>query len=170
MTMFSRHDKPAEKTATDPANAGKPVTPEPPRHQATAQPMARPASPAPQSLGVSVIGKAVKITGQIESTEDVQIDGQVEGDVRGVNVTVGADAKVKGTVYGEAVQLSGTVEGKIEAKKVKLTGTAHMEGDVIHADIQIESGAYIDGHCRPEYGKTDGQKKPVLAVAEKTSS
>lgn len=173
MTMFSRHDKPAEKTATTtPAPNGAAPAAEPARAQATAQPIARtaPAPAAMSSSGVSVIGKAVKITGQIESTEDVQIDGQVEGDVRGVNVKVGAGAKVKGSVYGEAVELAGTVEGKIEAKRVKLTGTAHMDGDVIHSDIQIESGAYLDGHCRPEFGKTQGgYKMASVATDNKTS-
>ena len=53
----------------------------------------------------SVISKALKITGQLESTEDIQIDGEIEGDVRGVGVKIGQNAKVKGTVYGEDVEL-----------------------------------------------------------------
>jgi cytoskeletal protein CcmA (bactofilin family) len=110
----------------------------------------------------SVISKALKITGQLESTENIQIDGEVEGDVRGVNVKVGQGAKVKGTVSGDEVELAGTVEGKIEAKKVLLTGTAHMSGDVVHQDIRIESGAFIDGHCRPELGKAAA--KPAQAT------
>ena len=119
----------------------------------------------------SVISKALKITGQLESTENIQIDGQIDGDVRGVNVKVGNGAKVKGTVYGEEVELAGTVEGKVEAKKVVLTGTAHMSGDVVHQDITIQSGAHIDGHCKPDYGKTALKTQPTLkAVAgtEKT--
>jgi cytoskeletal protein CcmA (bactofilin family) len=111
-------------------------------------------------MTTSVISKALKVTGQLESTENIQIDGEVEGDVRGVCVKVGQGAKVKGTVSGEEVELAGTVDGKIEAKKVLLTGTAHMSGDVVHQDIRIESGAFIDGHCRPEAGKA----KPVQAA------
>ncbi len=42
---------------------------------------------------VSVISKALKITGQLESSEDIQIDGTVEGDVRAVSVTVGNGAQ-----------------------------------------------------------------------------
>jgi cytoskeletal protein CcmA (bactofilin family) len=83
-------------------------------------------------------------------------------------VKVGQNARVKGTVYGDEVELSGTVNGKIEARKVVLTGTAHMSGDVIHQDIRIDSGAFIDGHCRPEYGKGDGKahavSKPVVGT------
>jgi cytoskeletal protein CcmA (bactofilin family) len=106
--------------------------------------VAKPAGPA-----VSVISKALKITGQLESTEDIQIDGEVDGDVHGTSVIVGQDAKVKGSVYAEIVELSGKIDGKIEAKKVVLTSTAQMHGDVIHQNIQIDSGAFIDGHCRP---------------------
>lgn len=118
----------------------------------------------------SVISKALKITGELESTEDIQIDGQIEGDVRGVGVKIGQNAKVKGTVYGEEVELAGTIEGKIEAKKVILTGTARMSGDVSHQDIKIESGAFIDGHLKPDFAKSAASKpaiapfKPVASV------
>ena len=116
----------------------------------------------------SVISKALKITGQLESTEDIQIDGEIDGDVRGVGVKIGQNAKVKGTVYGEEVELAGAIEGKIEAKKVILTGTARMTGDVVHQDIRIESGAYVSGNLKPEIGKSD--TKPALKPMAHTSS
>ena len=103
----------------------------------------------------SVISKALKITGELESTEDIQIDGQIDGDVRGVGVKIGQHAKVKGTVYGEEVELAGTIEGKIESKNVILTNTARMSGDILHQDIKIESGAYISGNLKPESGKSE---------------
>jgi cytoskeletal protein CcmA (bactofilin family) len=117
-----------------------------------------------------VISKALKITGQLESTEDIQVDGEVDGDVRGVLVKIGSNAKVKGTVYGDEVELAGTIDGKIEAKKVVLTSTAHMSGDIIHQEIKIELGAYIDGHCRPEFGKATNKSahaspKPAAAAS-----
>jgi len=111
----------------------------------------------------SVISKALKITGELESTEDIQIDGQIEGDVRGVGVKIGQNAKVKGTVYGDDVELAGTVEGKIEAKKVLIAGTARMTGDIWHQDIKVESGAYINGSLKPELGKTDTKPVPKPA-------
>lgn len=116
----------------------------------------RPASPA-QPMMTSVISKALKITGQLESSENIQIDGQIDGDVRGVSVKVGPGARVKGTVSGDEVELSGSIEGKIEAKKVILTSTARMSGDVVHQDVRMKSGAYIDGHLKPE-----SAAKPVL--------
>ena len=150
MTMFTRNDK--EPT-------GKPMTSD--RHDAPAAAPAdaRPSTPRPApppasaSPSMSVISKALKITGQLESTEDIQIEGEVEGDVRAANVKVGANARVKGTVYGDQVEIAGSVDGRIEARRVVLTATAHMSGDVVHQDIKIDSGAFIDGHCKPEFGK-----------------
>ena len=115
----------------------------------------------------SVISKALKITGELESTEDIQIDGQIEGDVRGVGVKIGQNARVKGTVYGDEVELAGTIEGRIESKKVVLAGTARMTGDILHQDIKIESGAFISGSLKPEYGKSDSKPtlKPVASGA-----
>lgn len=119
----------------------------------------------------SVISKALKITGQLESTENIQVDGHIDGDVRGVSVKIGNGAKVKGTVSGEEVEVAGTIEGKIEAKKVILTSTAHMSGDVVHQDITIQSGAHIDGHCKPDFGKTAAKgPQPVLKAVAGTSS
>jgi len=159
MSVFNRTDnKPNETTpgATVPppgATSAYTATPEVKKPQAVVQPMTSSVSAA-SGGGVSVISKALKITGQLESTEDIRIDGEVNGDVRAVSVTVGNNAKVKGNVYGESVELAGTVEGKIEAKKVVLNGTARMTGDVVHQDIKIESGAFIDGHLKPEFGKS----------------
>ncbi len=116
----------------------------------------------------SVISKALKITGELESTEDIQIDGQIDGDVRGVGVKIGQNAKVKGTVYGDEVELAGTVEGRIESKRVILSGTARMTGDIWHQDIKIESGAYINGSLKPELGKSDA--KPVSKPAPATAA
>ena len=119
----------------------------------------------------SVISKALKITGQLESTEDIQIDGEIDGDVRGVGVKIGQHAKVKGTVYGDEVELAGAIEGKIEAKKVILTGTARMTGDVVHQDIKIESGAYVSGNLKPESAKSDAKPalKPVASSGASAS-
>ncbi|HEX2760467.1 MAG TPA: polymer-forming cytoskeletal protein [Rhizomicrobium sp.] len=116
----------------------------------------------------SVISKALKITGQLESTEDIQIDGQIDGDVRGVGVKIGQNARVKGSVYGDEVELAGTIEGKIESKKVILTATAHMTGDVVHQEIKIESGAYIAGNLKPDLGKSAA--RPVVKPVSVSSS
>jgi hypothetical protein len=77
MTMFNRNDKPNETTPAT-TTVPPPGTPTP----AAAAPevkrpqtMAQPISTSTSTGGVSVISKALKITGQLESTEDIRIDG-----------------------------------------------------------------------------------------------
>ena len=165
MTMFSRNEKtPEPATASKPVASATPINTAPPAPQPAAVETRRAPAPVAVSNGppsVSVISKALKITGQLESTEDIHIEGEVDGDIRGRGVKIGQNAKVKGTVYGEEIEVAGTVLGKVEARKVLIASTGHMSGDVIHQDIRIDSGAYIDGHCRPEYGKPDGRAHAI---------
>jgi len=187
MNLFNRNDKTGEtrqqtQTPAQPqptAPQAQAQQPQPRAESVAAKPAAPPPvpTPAPQTPSAktgapmaSVISKALKITGQLESTEDIQIDGQIEGDVRGVGVKIGQNAKVKGTVYGDEVELSGSIEGKIEAKKVVLNGTARMTGDIVHQEIKVEAGAYISGTLTPELGKSDSKPalKPVATSASVT--
>ena len=150
--MFTR-DKAAEGPATSPVKevelpprtqeqaSHSPIQARQPDH--VAPPRTRPAAEP------SRISSALKVTGQLESDEDIQIDGDIEGDIRARKVIIGAGATVKGTIFGEDVEVSGTVTGKIEATSVVLSKSARVSGDVIHKALQIEKGAYVDGHCRP---------------------
>jgi cytoskeletal protein CcmA (bactofilin family) len=182
MSLFNRNDKSGDVPSQPQTDPPKAVQPSPQHSSAppaaesvAAKPAVQPTAtvkptPAPTRTGVSmasVISKALKITGELESTEDIQVDGQIDGDVRGVGVKIGQNAKVKGTVYGDEVELAGTVEGRIESKKVILAGTARMTGDICHQDIKIESGAYINGSLKPEMGKpeTKPASKPAAATA-----
>ena len=185
MNLFNRNDRPGDKpgVSIEPplkeAPKREPPRPEPPEiivaakpaepEKAAATPTAAPSTRTGERMG-SVISKALKITGELESTEDIQIDGTIDGDVRGVGVKIGQNAKVKGTVYGDEVELAGTVEGRIESKKVTLAGTARMTGDVFHQDIKIESGAYINGSLKPEMGKPDTRAEARPAAAKPASA
>jgi cytoskeletal protein CcmA (bactofilin family) len=169
MSMFSRTDKMHDSYAVGAAQREKGEPPTPTAVEAARQPA------APQGRTLSVISKSLKITGELRSTEDIQVDGEVDGDVRGAIVKIGSNARIKGTVYAQEVELAGTIDGKIEAKKVVLTGTAHMSGDIIHQEIRIELGAFIDGYCRPEYGKATNKNaapflKPVAAAPEQVAA
>jgi cytoskeletal protein CcmA (bactofilin family) len=189
MTLFNRNDKagdPRSQPPTPQPSLAKMESPAPkpevksaeskPAEPPLAVAIAKPSSistSTPSKTGASmasVISKALKITGELESTEDIQIDGQIEGDVRGVGVKIGQNARVKGTVYGDEVELAGTIEGRIESKKVILAGTARMTGDVWHQEIKIESGAYISGNLKPDLGKGEGKPAHKPASVTPTAS
>jgi cytoskeletal protein CcmA (bactofilin family) len=136
-------------------NGSNPPTTEPVKDASYAT-----ARPLPQALGTprayagpSIISAALTVIGRLECAGDIQIDGKVEGDIRGQAVRIGSAATVKGTVHGELVELSGKLEGKIEARSAILGKTAHMAGDIVHQSLQIEEGAYFNGNSRPQNGK-----------------
>ena len=145
-------------------NAGstQPIVPDPVKEPAPMPvPNAAPSTHARAPLGSprtyagpSIISAALVVVGRLESAGDIQIDGKVEGDIRGQAVRIGNTAVVKGTVTGELVELSGTLEGKIEARSAVLQRTARMTGDIVHQSLQIEEGSYFSGSSRPSYGKS----------------
>jgi cytoskeletal protein CcmA (bactofilin family) len=106
-------------------------------------------SPAPAATKAkppaSTLATALHITGNIKTTGDIQIEGQVDGDIRAHLLTVGEGSTVKGEVVADDVVVHGRVVGRVRGLKVRLTATARVEGDIIHKTIAIESGAHFEG-------------------------
>ncbi len=109
----------------------------PPRPQEAQAPKAKP--PA------SILSSDLTIKGNLKSTGDIQIEGNVEGDIRAHLLTVGETAVVTGEVMADDVVVNGHVIGRVRGLKVRLTSTARVEGDIIHKTIAIESGAHFEG-------------------------
>ena len=102
------------------------------------------------------------ISGTLASHGDVQIDGQVEGDVRCIGLVIGDKAEVQGEIYAEDVTVRGKVVGRIRARKVTLTATSHVEGDILHEAFCVEAGAFFEGNCRHSdnpLGDVDGASR-----------
>ena len=108
MTIFTRNDKESNTATAAKSQEIRPAGVSSPSEDINSRQTTAPSSSysTMQGSAPSVINKALKITGQLESSEDIQIDGNVEGDIRGLSVTIGSGATVKGSVYGEVVELS----------------------------------------------------------------
>ena len=96
----------------------------------------------------SILSADVKIIGDVISEGEIHVEGSVDGDVRTTRLMVGEHAVIRGEIEAEDVVVHGTVTGHIKAKSVELTRTARVSGDVIHAEISIERGAFLEGHCK----------------------
>lgn len=127
-------------------------------------------SPPPrrQSTGrtgiASIIANGVKITGTIDADgAEIQVDGEVEGNVRGGSLTVGDTGMVKGDVVSESVTVHGRVEGSVRARKVVLARNAHVLGDIVHQSLSVEMGAVFEGQCRYLQDPLAGQNQPQQA-------
>jgi cytoskeletal protein CcmA (bactofilin family) len=98
--------------------------------------------------GLSVINADLRVTGDLISESDVQVDGSVNGDIRTRTLTIGQSGEVRGEIVAEKIRICGTVIGQVRAKDVSLSDTARMIGDILHESLSIEPGAHIEGHCR----------------------
>jgi cytoskeletal protein CcmA (bactofilin family) len=99
----------------------------------------------------SVISNDLKIIGQglkIISQGTLQVDGEVEGDVRGTEVIIGEKGRVTGTVAAERVIVRGMISGVIRGMTVTLQASSRVEGDIHHMSLAIEQGAEFDGRCK----------------------
>jgi cytoskeletal protein CcmA (bactofilin family) len=94
------------------------------------------------------IGKSVNIKGELSGSEDIYVDGQVEGSIQlaGNSLTVGPNGRVRANVTAKNVTVGGVLDGNIEAsERAELRKTAVVNGDVQTKRIAIEEGAYFKG-------------------------
>ena len=96
----------------------------------------------------SIISANLRITGNLESEGDIQIDGVVEGDIRSSSLTVSDSATVRGAIEADTVAIAGSVTGQIKAKTVTLQSTARVIADIVQESLSIEPGAYFEGNTR----------------------
>jgi cytoskeletal protein CcmA (bactofilin family) len=94
----------------------------------------------------SIISSDLHIVGDLESAGEVQIDGQVSGDIRAKVLLIGESAVIKGEIFADTVRVHGRVDGQIKAKFVNLAKTAHVVGDILHENLSIQEGAFLEGH------------------------
>ena len=106
-------------------------------------------STIPKGIAVpSIISADLKITGNLTSSGDIQVDGAVEGDISSRTLTVGEEALIDGSIVAESVRVCGQVSGEVRATSVTLAKTARVKGDIAHQSLSIEAGAYIEGNIR----------------------
>ena len=94
------------------------------------------------------IGKSVNIKGEVSGSEDIYVDGQVEGSIQlaGNSLTVGPNGRVRANVTAKNVTVGGALDGNIQAsERTELRKTAVVNGDVQTKRIAIEEGAYLKG-------------------------
>ena len=112
------------------------------------RPVEPPRSEPMRSNEVATIGKSVVVKGELSGSEDLMIDGEVEGSItlRGQTLTVGPNGRVRANVEARNVILHGRLDGDIHASdRVDLRKSASLTGNIATARISIEDGAFFKG-------------------------
>ena len=104
----------------------------------------------------AVIGKSVHIRGEVKGSEDLVVDGHVEGTITLVEsrLTIGPNAHVAANVSAKDVILIGQVSGNVTATgRVELRDGCDLVGDISAARLVIQENATFRGKVEPLHGE-----------------
>jgi cytoskeletal protein CcmA (bactofilin family) len=132
--------------------APKPTVSQPPAPAPalTSQPVSAASQPEFRQMGRDMvnIGKSVVIKGELNGSEDLTIEGQVEGkiELKDHVLTIGPNGKIKAQVFAKAVIVLGEVNGNVTAtEKVDIRDGGSVDGDIISPRVAIAEGAHFRG-------------------------
>jgi cytoskeletal protein CcmA (bactofilin family) len=147
--------------------SGQPATPVP---AASTQSVNAPTAVQPDSRRIERdvvnIGKSVVIKGELNGSEDLTIEGHVEGriELKDHVLTIGPNGKIKAQVFAKAVIVLGEVNGNVTAsEKVDIRDGGAVDGDIISPRVAIAEGAHVRG-------SVDMQRKGAQPGQQKSSS
>jgi cytoskeletal protein CcmA (bactofilin family) len=117
---------------------------------------------------MGLLGSSLQVKGEITGTEDLQIDGSVEGmihlDER--RLTVGATAKVMADVNARDVVVYGYLKGNVRARgRIEIKKDGAIIGNLTTAQIMIEDGADFKGSIEIDRSATEQAEKNVASRA-----
>ncbi len=98
--------------------------------------------------GATVIGKSITIRGELSGSEDLFLDGTIDGSVTVPEgrITIGPNGRVKANLVARDVVIFGQVSGNVQASSsVDLRQSATLKGDITAARLAIEENATIQG-------------------------
>jgi cytoskeletal protein CcmA (bactofilin family) len=113
---------------------------------------------------VAAIGKSVQIRGEVTGSEDLMVDGDVEGTITLLNsrLTIGPNAHVAANVSAKDVVLLGQLSGNVSATgRVELRAGCNLVGDISAARLSIEEKAVFRGKVEPLQSEKAGGVAPV---------
>ena len=98
--------------------------------------------------GQAILGRSLVLKGDLSGSEDLLIEGQIEGQVNLKDhcLTVGQDGRATAEIHARQVVILGTVQGNVSAtEKIEIRKSGHVVGDLVAAGIVLEEGAYFKG-------------------------
>ena len=99
------------------------------------------------SNATNVLANGIEINGSIKFTNDMVIDGKIEGEINSDgSLTIGENARIKAEIKTRSVVIYGKVHGNITVtERVELKKEAELIGDIKAATISVEAGAIFLG-------------------------
>jgi cytoskeletal protein CcmA (bactofilin family) len=94
------------------------------------------------------VGPTVRIWGTIDTKQNIEVYGFVDGSINGAAVYISAQAMVTGDVVASYVVVEGQVLGNIFADHLVLEESSSVEGEIYHTELDLKVGANFEGCSR----------------------
>jgi cytoskeletal protein CcmA (bactofilin family) len=117
------------------------------------------------------IGKSVVIKGELNGSEDLTIEGHVEGTIQLKDnvLTIGPNGRIKAQVFAKSVIVLGEVTGNVTASdKVDIRDNGSVDGDIIAPRVAIAEGAHFRGSV--DMQRKGGAAQPAKPAESKTQA
>jgi cytoskeletal protein CcmA (bactofilin family) len=158
MALFNKY---AEMSA----NSEQSATPHPGPAHDTPPPITLPASKIvePRASAVAYLDRGSKASGKLHFEGAARIDGDLDGEVDGKEITIGESAEATAQIRADSIVVSGRVKGDITAtQRIELRATATVIGNITSPKLVVHEGAVFEGHC--SMGQVlDGDRKIRVA-------
>lgn len=106
----------------------------------------------------ATIGRGTRVRGRVEGSGDLQIEGEVTGDVRiSGAVSIASGGTVSGDVAGATVTIDGALTGDVTSEgAVLIRAGAQVEGNMAGSEVALEEGASFSGRIDADFELPDG--------------
>src|SRR2546427_3503821 len=128
--------------------SGQPVAAPPPAVPLAGTPTPRSEATHQMEKDIVNIGKSVVIKGELNGSEDLTIEGHVEGTIQLKDhvLTIGPNGRIKAQVFAKSVIVLGEVTGNVTASdKVDIRDNGSVDGDIVSPRVAIAEGAHFRG-------------------------
>ncbi len=170
MAMWGRKDSDETQTHLP----GQPAAPTNPVETAVAPPHAAPTPKTSEPARKAILGPSIQVKGELIGSEDLVIEGKVEGTVRlrDHQLTIGRSAQVQATLEAKMIRIEGTVHGDVQAgDRVELAPGSTLVGDITAPRMLIADGARFKGSVDMDHTQRPAAaaERPVYAASTPTA-
>jgi cytoskeletal protein CcmA (bactofilin family) len=130
-----------------------------------------------ESRDVVNIGKSVVIKGELNGSEDLTVEGYVDGtiELKEHVLTIGPHGRIKAEIFAKAVVVLGQVTGNVTASdKVDIRDNGSVDGNIVAPRVAIAEGAHfrgsVDMQRKPEPARAPEAQKPETRPAAPTAN
>jgi cytoskeletal protein CcmA (bactofilin family) len=163
--MWKKEDSKPDGAASTPATSSN-LAPVPATTAPASSPAISSTPPTSSPRAAACISQGIKIKGEVNGSEDLFVDGIVDGKLNLANgsLTIGPNGQVKADVVAREVIVRGKVEGKVTGRdRVQLWSTGQVSGEVQTDRLAIEDGAMLRG-------KVEAGRQPTKAPEAKAAA